>query len=51
MSNNSSIKKCTCKHEFQDKTYGNGNRVFNKWTKGWRCTVCERVIFEDVRDK
>lgn len=41
------IRKCTCKHEDQDRRYGNGNRVFNKTTKKkgtestfFRCTVC-----------
>jgi hypothetical protein len=36
------IKKCTCKHEFQDKKYGKGKRVFNycKKTDKYRCTVC-----------
>ena len=39
------IKKCSCKHEYQDKTYGKGRRVFNECVKdrkhtGWRCTVC-----------
>lgn len=35
-----------CKNEFQDKTYGKGNRLFN-WGSGkgakpkrYRCTVC-----------
>lgn len=41
------IGKCYCKHEFQDKVYGKGNRVFNeKESKGareYRCTVCERI--------
>jgi len=41
------IKKCSCKHEYQDKIYGKGYRVFNEKTegpsrkhKGYRCTVC-----------
>lgn len=41
------ILDCTCKSEYQDKTYGPGNRVHNE-TKGKngndvggaRCTVC-----------
>ncbi len=49
------IKKCTCAHKFQDKTYGKGKRVMNSMHKrrpgkgGWgkvvsfRCTVCEAV--------
>ncbi len=34
------IIKCKCHHDFQDKTYGFGNRVHNETNKGWRCTVC-----------
>lgn len=34
------VKKCTCKHEYQDKKYGKNNRVFNVTVKGYRCTVC-----------
>ena len=38
------IKSCTCKHEFQDKRYGQGKRVFNKKadksSSGYKCTVC-----------
>lgn len=36
------IKKCECKHEYQDKKYGKGMRVFNYSKKHdtWRCTVC-----------
>ena len=38
------IKKCTCKHAFQDKRYGKKNRSMNKTDKGeYRCTVCERA--------
>jgi hypothetical protein len=38
-------KLCTCTHEFQDKQYGNKQRVHNecnnsKETKEYRCTVC-----------
>lgn len=33
-----------CKHEFQDKKYGKGNRVHNPTRKNsgsvYRCTVC-----------
>jgi hypothetical protein len=43
------IKKCTCKHEYQDKKYGKGNRIFNPTSKKkgadsiyYRCTVCLR---------
>lgn len=34
------IISCTCKHDFQDKTYGKGNRVANMTRNGYRCTVC-----------
>lgn len=36
------IKKCTCEHKFQDKTYGKKQRVFNfrEGKKTWTCTVC-----------
>ena len=43
------IKKCDCKHEFQDKEYGKGNRMHNPIIKKqgvpqqYRCTVCEKV--------
>lgn len=37
---------CDCKHIFQDKLYGTGQRVHNKTIKipaEWRCTVCSKV--------
>jgi hypothetical protein len=40
------IKKCTCKHEYQDEKYGKGLRVHNECVsirtngKAWSCTVC-----------
>ncbi len=39
------ILKCTCKHDFQDKRYGKGKRVFNVSTKNndYRCTVCGNI--------
>lgn len=40
------ILKCSCRHEYQDETYGEGMRLHN-WAPGskktdvrWRCTVC-----------
>ena len=39
------IKKCECKHSYQDKKYGEQMRIHNR-AKGpnntilWRCTVC-----------
>lgn len=43
------ITKCSCKHEYQDSKYGNGNRVFNESLDKLRnligrCTVCSREI-------
>ena len=39
------IKKCTCKHDFQDKKYGKGKRFHNVCAKAgeYRCTVCGTV--------
>ena len=39
------IKKCTCKHAYQDVRYGKGKRVHNeRKTPGtYKCTVCETV--------
>lgn len=35
------ILPCTCEHEFQDETYGKGNRVHNVNPIGEAyCTVC-----------
>lgn len=40
------IKTCTCKHEYQDKTYGPKKRVHTVRTKSgtgnlrYTCTVC-----------
>ena len=47
------IKKCTCKNQFQDKEYGDGQRVCNTTDRGdggVRCTVCGSII-ENKRDK
>lgn len=35
------VFNCSCSHEFQDKTYGKGRRVFNMGKTGYRCTVCK----------
>lgn len=46
---NTSVRSCTCGHDFQDKHYGKGKRLFNKTggggkgTAGWRCTVCGKM--------
>lgn len=38
------VLKCSCVHEYQDKTYGSMKRVHNPFkrndTIGYRCTVC-----------
>ena len=35
------VKRCDCKHEFQDKRYGKRKRVHNACGNGgYRCTVC-----------
>lgn len=37
------IAVCTCKHEYQDKKYGENKRVMNKIKAGgYRCTVCDK---------
>lgn len=38
------IKKCSCEHGYQDQKYGKGQRVHNKTTKGWRCSVCKKEV-------
>ena len=46
------IKKCDCKNDFQDKTYGTGNRVHNQTKAGaYRCTVCVKVKNTSVDTK
>lgn len=44
---NTTIKKHTCKHEYQDKIYGKQMRLINisgkDRTQG-KCTVCEQTI-------
>lgn len=42
------VKKCTCKHEYQDKKYGSGYRLHNECVRKqgvqeYRCTVCGNV--------
>lgn len=41
------IKKCDCKHEYQDKEYNKWKRVHNECTRSnpqqYRCTVCLKV--------
>lgn len=46
---NTSVRRCTCAHAYQDKHYGKGKRLFNrtggsgKGNVGWRCTVCAKT--------
>lgn len=42
----SEVRSCTCVHAYQDKEYGSKQRVHNKSTKGFRCTVCgnEKIV-------
>jgi hypothetical protein len=42
------IRKCTCKHKYQDEKYGKGRRVHNEMKprsgdKECRCTVCSCI--------
>lgn len=42
------IKTCKCVSEFQDKTYGKGQRLINlrEDDKGGKCTVCgDKKVF------
>ena len=43
----SKILKCNCEHKSQDELYGKGMRVFNKSTKGLRCTICGNLKKDD----
>ena len=46
-----SIRVCSCTHEYQEQKYGNNKRVKNKCGKGWRCTVCgkEDIVVHDKK--
>ena len=47
------IARCHCLHEYQDRKYGRGLRVFNPYKDGagLRCTACgqERGLSSDER--
>lgn len=52
------IISCQCKHEYQDKLYGNNKRVYNKTvkgttpdTQGYRCTVCSSLSTKNKKKK
>lgn len=51
----SKILRCSCTHEFQDKTYGKGMRLMNPTGKtqdsGYRCTVCGKEINPNSNSK
>lgn len=51
--NTAVVRKCKCRSEFQDKTYGPGNRVYNVSTDGKveRCTVCNSTSSGSKPDK
>lgn len=34
------VRVCKCKHDFQDRTYGEGKRLHNLTATGANCTVC-----------
>jgi hypothetical protein len=36
----SKVLACSCKHEYQDQRYGQGNRLMNPTKDGYICTVC-----------
>jgi hypothetical protein len=37
------VRRCVCKHAFQDTRYGSGMRLCNiTGSNGSRCTVCSR---------
>jgi len=42
------VIRCTCKHDFQDRTFGESMRFMNQTTKGdgktYRCTVCAKEV-------
>jgi hypothetical protein len=38
------VKRCDCKHAYQDKRYGKSRRLHNPNTKGQMvCTVCAKA--------
>lgn len=47
-SDNTIVRECTCKSEYQDKRYGKGQRLMNPTMAEsggkqlFRCTVCAR---------
>ena len=47
------IKECKCVSEFQDKTYGKNQRLFNviKDDKGGKCSVCGTVKIFNIPTK
>lgn len=47
------IIKCTCKHDFQDKEYGNQTRVanINEKEDSATCTVCGNKVGQNPKKK
>lgn len=43
------VKQCSCSHEFQDNTYGKGMRLHNLAAEGKeiRCTICGKASRTD----
>ena len=38
------IMACSCRHEYQDRRYGQGQRVHNPRKEGkYACTVCDNI--------
>lgn len=44
------VLPCNCKHHYQDRIYGTGNRVHNKCEAGYRCTVCLATKKDTVKE-
>jgi len=48
----STIKRCVCKHDYQDKKYGKNRRVMvGNASNTYRCTVCDRKYGEKEEAK
>jgi hypothetical protein len=47
------VKHCMCRHDWQDKKYGDGKRVCNskKDGGGWRCTSCGKDVVAGATTK
>jgi hypothetical protein len=45
------VIRCNCTSQYQDETYGKGNRLANEYAKGYRCTVCGRETKSETDSK